>query len=234
MSLATLAEKLTALLVAADLAAAEEAAAGQDAPPDGDHAVADRLDDVLDSDEGVSADLFDRPLRDAAVLVAFVDRPDPTILLTRRTEHLSSHAGQVAFPGGSVDAEDADIYASALREAREEIGLPSLSATIIGAGTPYLTGSGFRVVPVLAVIPPDLPLVPQEAEVAAIFEVRTDILFDPAYYTRRSLEWKGRMRSFYEISGSDEYIWGATAGMIASLGQKLGLAENPKALNRGA
>ena len=224
MSFVPLAERLSALLAAADT----------NAGPDGDHAVADTLDDMLDSDEGVSPDLFDRPLRDAAVLIAFVDRPDPTILLTRRTEHLSSHAGQVAFPGGSVDADDADIYASALREAREEIGLPSGDATIIGAATPYLTGSGFRVVPVLAVIPPDLPLVPQETEVAAIFEVRADIVFDPAYYTRRSLEWKGRMRSFYEIGGSDEYIWGATAGMIASLGQKLGLAENPKALNRRA
>lgn len=221
---ASLAEKLSALLAKAE----------PDGPPDGDHALADRLANPLDSDEGVSPDLFENPLRDAAVLIAFVDRPDPTILLTRRTEHLSSHAGQVAFPGGSVDADDADIYASALREAHEEIGLASSSATVIGAATPYLTGSGFRVVPVLAVIPPDLALVPQEAEVAAIFEVRTDILFDTANYTRRSLEWKGRMRSFYEIAGSDEYIWGATAGMIASLGQKLGLAQNPKALNRSA
>lgn len=221
---AFLAEKLSALLADAE----------PDGLPDGDHALADKLANALDSDEGVSADLFERPLRDAAVLIAFVDRPDPTILLTRRTEHLSSHAGQVAFPGGSVDADDADIYASALREAHEEIGLPASSATVIGAATPYLTGSGFRVVPVIAVIPPDLALVPQEAEVAAIFEVRTDVLFDTANYTRRSLEWKGRMRSFYEIGGSDEYIWGATAGMIASLGRKLGLAQNPKALNRSA
>lgn len=218
----TLVARLTALLTAADM--------GQQGNDeiDGDEALAN----ALDSDEGVSPDLFDRPLREAAVLIAFVDRPDPTILLTRRTEHLSSHAGQVAFPGGSVDAEDADIYASALREADEEIGLPRKAAQLIGTATPYLTGSGFRVVPVLAVIPPDLPLVPQEAEVAAIFEVRVDIVFDPRNYTRRSLEWKGRMRSFYEISGSDEYIWGATAGMIASLGEKLGLAQNPTALNR--
>lgn len=184
-----------------------------------------------DSDEGVTADMFDSDPREAAVLISFVDRPDPTILLTRRTEHLSNHAGQVAFPGGRVDPDDADIYAAAVREAQEEIGLDPAIPHVIGTSTPYLTGTGFHVVPVVAVIPPDLPLVPQEQEVAAIFEVRADILFNPANFSRRSVEWKGRMRSFYEIAGSDEYIWGATAGMIVSLGQRLGLAQNPALLN---
>lgn len=187
---------------------------------------------ATDSDEGVSADLFDKGVRDAAVLIAFVDRPEPTLLLTRRTDHLSNHAGQVAFPGGRVDAGDADIHATALREAEEEIGLDPALPRLVGTATPYLTGTGFRVVPVVAVIPSDLALVPQEDEVAAIFEVRADILFDPANHSRKSLEWKGRMRSFYEIAGHDEYIWGATAGMIVSLGAKLGLAENPRLLNR--
>lgn len=187
--------------------------------------------DVRDSDEGVTPDLFDHDPREAAVLVAFVDRPRPTVLLTRRTEHLNNHAGQVAFPGGRVDPDDVDIYAAALREADEEIGLPRHIATLVGTSTPYLTGTGFHVVPVVSVIPPDLLLVPQEAEVATIFEVAADILFDPANHSRKTIEWKGRMRSFYEIAGSEEYIWGATAGMIVSLGAKLGLADNPSLLN---
>lgn len=218
----SLVEALSTLLAKADMRGGSNTGGSNDA------------DGSLDSDGGVTADMFDNPIRDAAVLVAFVDRPTPTLLLTRRTETLTKHAGQVAFPGGRVDAEDADIYATALREANEEIGLEPDAATVIGTATPYLTGTGFRVVPVLAVIPPDLPLVPQESEVAAIFEVPTDVIFDPDNYTRRTLEWKGRMRSFYEIGGSDEYIWGATAGMIASLGEKLGLAKDPAALNRAS
>ncbi len=197
--------------------------------PDGSGAGGD-----ADSDEGVTPEMFGQGLRDAAVLVAFVDRPEPTILLTRRTEHLANHPGQVAFPGGRVDADDADIFAAALREAEEEIGLARTLPHIVGTATPYLTGTGFRVVPVVAVIPPDLALVPHEQEVAAIFEVRADVLFNPANHRRQRVEWKGRMRSFYEIDGSDEYIWGATAGMIVSLGTRTGLLANPALLNRVA
>ncbi len=191
-----------------------------------------RTDDYRCSDDGLVAGNFPNGLKAAAVLAAFVDHPRPTLLLTRRTEHLSNHAGQVAFPGGRADPEDADSIATALREAQEEIGLTPTVPSVVGTAIPYLTGTGFEVTPVVAVIPPGLTLVPHEAEVATIFEVPVDIVFNPAYHQRKTIEWQGRMRSFYEISGSAEYIWGATAGMIVALGERLGLAQNPQLLNR--
>ncbi len=170
---------------------------------------------------------------DAAVLVAFVDRPHPTILLTRRQAAMRKHSGQVAFPGGRADPEDADLIETALREAEEEVALPRAAVTVVGMVPVYGTVTGYRVTPVLAVIPPDLPLVPQPSEVARVFEVRCDHLFDPVMQLRRVVEWDGGTRHYYEIAFDGERIWGATAGIIRNIGALLGLDVDPKALNAG-
>lgn len=170
---------------------------------------------------------------EAAVLVAFVDRPRPTILLTRRQPHLRSHSGQVAFPGGRADTGDADLIATALREAEEEVALPPTAANVLGPIAPYRTISGYRVTPVLAVIPPDLPLVPHDGEVARLFEVACDHLFDPANQRRESAIWGGSTRHYWQIDSDGERIWGATAAMLRNIGALLGLDSDPAALNRG-
>ena len=168
----------------------------------------------------------------AAVLVPFIDRPHPTLLLTRRPAHMRRHSNQVAFPGGRADPGDADAVATALREATEEVALAARHAKIIGTVPPYRTVTGYRVTPVIAVIPPDLPLVAAQAEVARIFEVRCDLLFDPANQMRREIDWDGGRRHYWEILADGERVWGATAGMIRNIGALLGLAANPLALNR--
>jgi len=170
--------------------------------------------------------------RAAGVLVAFVDRPHPTVLLTRRPDHMRKHSGQVAFPGGGADAGDTDIIATALREAQEEVSLAPCHVRVIGVVPPYFTGTGYRVTPVLAVIPPDLPLVPDPEEVAHVFEVRADHLFDPAMQQQRSVMWQGSARQYYEIMADGERVWGATAGMVRNIGHLLGLHAAPRALNR--
>ena len=168
----------------------------------------------------------------ASVLVAFVDRPHPTLLLTRRPDHMRSHSGQVAFPGGRADADDADSIATALREAREEVALAEQHVRVIGAVPTYLTNTGYRITPVLAVISPDLPLVPQPTEVARIFEVRCDHLFDPAMQRQETVEWQGAMRTYWEVLADGERVWGVTAGIIRNIGDLLGLHANPRCLNR--
>lgn len=160
-------------------------------------------------------------LTDAAVLVAITDRAEPGVILTQRTETLSRHPGQVAFPGGRVDATDADVIEAALREAEEEIALPRDAVEVIGVTDRYRTGTGFDVTPVIGVVPPDLTLVPAEAEVANVFEVPLAFLLDPANHGRASAMWNGRERHFYEILWRDRRIWGATAGMIVNLSRRL-------------
>jgi 8-oxo-dGTP pyrophosphatase MutT (NUDIX family) len=161
-------------------------------------------------------------LRPAAVLIAVTDRPEPGVLLTRRAESLRSHAGQVAFPGGRVDPGDADVIAAALREADEEIGLPAAAVEVVGTVGVFRTVTGFEVTPVVGVVPPDLPLRPHDAEVAALFEVPLAHLLDPANHLVRQVEWKGAERTFYEIPWVGERIWGATAAMIVNFGRRLG------------
>ncbi len=157
----------------------------------------------------------------AAVLIAITDRAEPGVILTQRTDTLRRHAGQVAFPGGRVDPEDADAVAAALREAHEEVAMPTDAVHVVGATDRFRTGTGYDIVPVVGVVPPDLPLVPHEAEVAAVFEVPLAFLLDPANHRETSAEWQGRTRRFYEIPWPDRRIWGATAGIIVNLSRRL-------------
>lgn len=157
----------------------------------------------------------------AAVLVAVTDRADPGVLLTQRTDTLRTHAGQVAFPGGRIDPADADAIAAALREAEEEIALPRTHVEVVGVADRYRTGTGFDISPVVGVVPPDLTLVPSEAEVASVFEVPLAYLLDPANLREASAMWQGTERHFYEIYWQDRRIWGATAAMIVNLARRL-------------
>jgi 8-oxo-dGTP pyrophosphatase MutT (NUDIX family) len=157
----------------------------------------------------------------AAVLVPVVDRPEPTVILTVRTETVRKHAGQVAFPGGRIDPDDDGPVAAALREAEEEIGLPRGQVEVIGAADPYRTITGFTVTPVIGVVPPDLPLTPHPGEVAAIFETPLRHLLDPSNQIVRTMDWRGAERRYYEIEWEGRRIWGATAAMIVNLSRRL-------------
>lgn len=163
----------------------------------------------------------DETLMPAAVLVPVTDRTDPGILLTVRSSELRRHGGQVAFPGGRIDPGDNGPIAAALREAEEEIGLPRELVDIVGIADGYRTITGFEVTPVVAVVPPDLVLVPHVAEVADIFEVPLSFLLEPANHIEQAIEWQGRERRYFEINWQGFRIWGATAAMIVNLGRRL-------------
>jgi 8-oxo-dGTP pyrophosphatase MutT (NUDIX family) len=156
----------------------------------------------------------------AAVLVAITDRPAPGVILTVRREHLRTHAGQVAFPGGRIDAGE-DAVAAALREAHEEILLDPALVELVGTADAYRTVTDFLVTPVLGVIPPDLPLEPHEHEVADWFEAPLDFILDPRNQQRRSALFQGHERHYYEIDWNGRRIWGATAAMIVNLSRRL-------------
>lgn len=161
-----------------------------------------------------------RPPVPAAVLVPIVMRDAaPAVLLTMRTAHLHDHAGQVSFPGGRVDDGDADPIATALRETEEEVGLARRHVEVLGCLPEYRTGTGFLVTPVVALVHPPFELVPDEFEVAEIFEVPLDFLMDGTKHERRSAEFPpptGR-RSFYAMPYGQYFIWGATAAMLRNL-----------------
>ena len=159
----------------------------------------------------------------AAVLVAVVDRPDPTVILTLRPETMRKHPGQVSFPGGRIDPSDEGPIAAALREAQEEIGLPPAQVEIIGIADRYRTVTGFEVTPVLGIVPPDLELTPHPGEVAALFEAPFHYILDPAHQHVRTAFWRGRERTYYEIEWDGRKIWGATAAMIVNLSRRLAL-----------
>ncbi|HVQ06830.1 MAG TPA: CoA pyrophosphatase [Allosphingosinicella sp.] len=159
----------------------------------------------------------------AAVLVAVVDRPEPTVILTLRPETMRKHPGQVSFPGGRIDPGDDGPVAAALREAEEEIGLPPSRVEIIGIADRYRTVTGFEVTPVLGIVPPDLPLTPHPGEVAALFEAPLHYILDPAHQHVRTAFWRGRERTYYEIEWDGRRIWGATAAMIVNLSRRLAL-----------
>ena len=161
------------------------------------------------------------PPMHAAVLIAVTDRAEPGVILTQRTETLSRHPGQVAFPGGRIDPGDAGPIAAALREAEEEIALPRGCVTVIGEADRYRTVTGFEVTPVIGVVPPDLVLIPSAGEVAQVFEVPLGFVLDTANHVEATVEWQGRNRHYYEISWDGHRIWGATAAMIVNLSRRL-------------
>ncbi len=158
----------------------------------------------------------------ASVLVPLVLRDQGlTVLLTERTAHLSSHSGQIAFPGGKADAEDADATDTALREAEEEIGLHRHLVQVLGSLPVYTTGSAFIVTPVVALVQPAHTLAPNPDEVADVFEVPLGFLMDPANHRRHAVEWAGARREWFSMPYTDahgeRFIWGATAGMLRNL-----------------
>ncbi|WP_066479669.1 MULTISPECIES: CoA pyrophosphatase [unclassified Sphingomonas] len=185
------------------------------------------LDEMSDAAAPIPGDTFDPadPAPDdglpAAVLVAITDRAAPGLILTERTQGLRTHAGQVAFPGGRIDASDADAVAAALREAQEEIALDPAHVTVVGVGDRYRTVTGFDVTPVIGVIPPDIALQAAPQEVHDIFEAPLAFVLDPGNQVRRAREWQGRMRHYYEIEWNGRRIWGATAAMLINLGRRL-------------
>jgi 8-oxo-dGTP pyrophosphatase MutT (NUDIX family) len=158
----------------------------------------------------------------AAVLIPIVLRASgPTVLLTQRAAALRSHSAQVAFPGGRVDAVDGSPVVTALRETEEEIGLAREHVRTLGYLDAYLTGTGYRIVPVVALVEPPFSLTLNAHEVDEAFEAPLDFLLDPANHRREGREWKGLYRTYYAISYRDRYIWGATAGMIRNLYERL-------------
>ncbi len=156
----------------------------------------------------------------AAVLVAITDRPDPGLILTVRRDDLRTHAGQVAFPGGRIDRGETPCQA-ALREAHEELDLLPADVTVLGEADPYRTVTGYQVTPVVGLVPPDLTLTPNPAEVAGWFEAPLDFVLDPANQQRMSAEFRGRTRHYYQIDWQDRRIWGATAAMLVNLGRRI-------------
>ncbi len=173
-------------------------------------------------DHRLNRDIADRlaeeKLRDAAVLVPLVDHGDRTgMLLTQRTQSMRTHSGQIAFPGGAVDREDASIEAAAMREAEEEIGLSPSLVEAVGRLPDYLTISGFRVVPVLAVVREEYSLSINREEVDDAFEVPFDFLMDPTNHRRESRFWDGKERHYYTMPYKDRFIWGVTAGILRTL-----------------
>lgn len=156
--------------------------------------------------------------RPAAVLVPVIARdPGMTVLLTKRTDHLHHHPGQISFPGGRVEETDVSAVMTALRETEEEIGLDPDRVELLGELPEYFTGTGFRVTPVVGLVHPPFELDLDTFEVAEAFEVPLAFLLDTANHKRHSMHYRGRMREYWAMPWKDYYIWGATAGMLVSL-----------------
>ncbi len=202
------------LLASAPLALRREPPELQDviARPRGDHELQEHAFAMTDPAQAKAA----------AVLMPIVDRAaGATLLLTRRAANMRSHAAQIAFPGGRIDAGDASPLDAALREAQEEIGLSRQLVSPLGYLDAYLTGTGYRIVPVVALVQPEFAPVLNPDEVDAVFEVPLAFLMDQANHRRDGREWNGIFRSYYAIPYQDHYIWGATAGMIRHLWERL-------------
>ena len=174
-----------------------------------------------DDDLNPDAGRFSASLRHAAVLIPVVAHAPLSVILTERTEHLSAHAGQIAFPGGKVEADDASPLAAALREAREEIALDGAFVEPLGYLPTYRTGTGFIITPAVALVRPGFELIADPAEVADIFEVPFQFLMDEANHKIDSRNWRGNERRFYAMPYGERYIWGATAGIIRALYRSL-------------
>lgn len=157
-------------------------------------------------------------LTPAAVLIPLVGRDDGIhVVLTERAATMPTHAGQIAFPGGRIDASDGSVREAALREAEEEIGMVPADVTVLGYLDAYQTGTGFLVAPVVATVAASFVPVVQEREVADVFEVPLSFLMDPANHQMHQRSWRGIMRRYYAMPYGDRYIWGATAGMLKNL-----------------
>jgi 8-oxo-dGTP pyrophosphatase MutT (NUDIX family) len=162
-------------------------------------------------------------LRPAAVLVPLIDRPEGmSVLLTLRTAHLSAHAGQIAFPGGRIEAGDRDATEAALRETEEEIGLPRDHVTLIGRLDTYVTGTGFEITPVVGIVDVPFPLVADPFEVAEVFEVPLSFVLDPKNHRRTERDFEKHTRVFFVLPFETRNIWGATAAMLVNLAEVLG------------
>jgi 8-oxo-dGTP pyrophosphatase MutT (NUDIX family) len=188
--------------------------------------LADRLRDALRSPptspplEGDLPDEIEPASVPAAVLIGVTERAEPGVILTVRREHMRTHPGQVAFPGGRIDPGESATEA-ALREAWEELGLQPETADVVGEIDPYRTVTGYVVTPVLAVVEPDQPLSPHEHEVADWFEVPLAFILDAQNQQLKSALFRGRERHYYEIVWNDRRIWGATAAMLVNLSRRL-------------
>jgi 8-oxo-dGTP pyrophosphatase MutT (NUDIX family) len=180
--------------------------AGHDEPADGlrqDHRA-----DVLD-------------LAPAAVLIAITEREDnPGLLMLHRPSNMRSHPGQVAFPGGRIDPGETPVEA-ALREAWEELGIHPDVVRVIGTTDVFRAGSGYEITPVLGIVPPDIEIRPNPAEVAKWFEAPADFVLDPANHGEGWMEWGGKKRSYVEIWWEEHRIWGVTGAIVANLAQRL-------------
>ena len=190
--------------------------------------LADRLRQALALEHAAELIAHDGPVVDlseqttaAAVLIPITNRREPGVILTRRPDTMRKHPGQVAFPGGRIDPEDADVFAAALREAEEEIALPPALVDIIGPVDPYRTVTGYAITPIMGVIPADLRFTPNPHEVAAVFEVPLGFLLDKANHELRHVDWNGEARHYWEMHWDGHRIWGATAAMIVNLSRRL-------------
>lgn len=188
----------------------------------------DRLKTIFDEGHGVQLPglrtdaAFAPPgeVRPAAVMIGVTDRPNPGVLLTHRPLAMRQHAGQVAFPGGKLDPGE-DAVAAALRETQEELGINPSDIWVIGATDRFITGTGYDITPVMGVLPPDLPIVPNPHEVSDWFEAPLEFVLDPANRVRRQSEYRGRLREYTEIVWEGHRIWGVTAAIIENLSQRL-------------
>ena len=183
-------------------------------PPSGDPGT-DRMLEIVAKEQ---------PVRPAAVLIAVVDHPEPSVLLTQRSAHLNDHAGQISFPGGKIDATDASPLDAALREAFEEVGLQREFIEPIGYLDLYATGFGFRILPTVARVKPGFTLRISEAEVDDAFEVPLAFLMNPSNHQIHSKEFRGMARSYYAMPFAERYIWGATAGILRVLYERIYLS----------
>lgn len=158
--------------------------------------------------------------RPAAVLVALTERAEPGMLLLHRPSTMRAHPGQIAFPGGGIDPGETPVVA-ALREAHEELGIDPAQVRVIGSSDVYKTHSGFEITPVLAVVPPDIEIVPNPHEVAEWFEAPASFVLDPANHQQQWVEWEGDQRAYNEIIWGKHNIWGITAALIVNLSRRL-------------